>query len=93
MADAPLPFGKKGPEPLMKTNPTERMTSDGKTVTTSSCGARTSSSSRGGRWEAEVLPGFLRPQFDALSVQTGTTTHSRPTSGKVNSRTFACFEA
>jgi uncharacterized membrane protein len=35
-----------------------------------------------------VLPGFLHPQFDALSVQTVTITHSRPTSGKVNSRTF-----
>jgi hypothetical protein len=35
MADAPLPFGKKGPEPLIETNQTERTTSDGQTVTTS----------------------------------------------------------
>ncbi|CAA9504979.1 MAG: hypothetical protein AVDCRST_MAG05-2670 [uncultured Rubrobacteraceae bacterium] len=35
MADTPLPFGKKGPEPLIETDPTERRTSDGRTVTTS----------------------------------------------------------
>jgi hypothetical protein len=35
MADALLPFALKGPGPLIKTEPTERMTSDGKIVTTS----------------------------------------------------------
>ena len=35
MADALLPFGKKGPDPLIRTEPTERTTSDGRTVTTS----------------------------------------------------------
>jgi hypothetical protein len=35
MADTPLPFGKKGPEPLIETNRTERTTSDGQIVTTS----------------------------------------------------------
>jgi hypothetical protein len=34
MADAPLPFAIKGPGPLIKTEPTERMTSDGQIVTT-----------------------------------------------------------
>jgi hypothetical protein len=35
MAEALLPFGKKGPAPLMKTEPTQRMTSDGEIATTS----------------------------------------------------------
>jgi hypothetical protein len=35
MADAHLPFGKKGPKPLIATNPTRRRTSDGQIVTTS----------------------------------------------------------
>ncbi len=35
MADALLPFGIKGPGPLIKTEPTERNTSDGQIVTTS----------------------------------------------------------
>ena len=35
MADALLPFGIKGPRPLMRTEPTERKTSDGQIVTTS----------------------------------------------------------
>jgi hypothetical protein len=35
VANAPLPFGKKGPEQLIETGPTERRTSDGRTVTTS----------------------------------------------------------
>lgn len=35
MADALLPFGIKGPGPLIKTEPTERTTSDGEIVTTS----------------------------------------------------------
>jgi hypothetical protein len=35
VADAPLPFGKKGPEPLIETNRTRRTTSDGQIVTTS----------------------------------------------------------
>lgn len=35
MADAPLPFGKRGPEPLIETSRTQRRTSDGQTVTTS----------------------------------------------------------
>lgn len=35
MVDLHLPFGKKGPSPLIKTEPTERTTSDGKIVTTS----------------------------------------------------------
>lgn len=35
MADALLPFGIKGPGPLIETEPTERRTSDGEIVTTS----------------------------------------------------------
>ena len=35
MAEAFLPFGKKGPAPLMQTQPTQRLTSDGKIATTS----------------------------------------------------------
>ncbi len=35
MADALLPFGVRGPDPLIKTRPTERTTSDGQIVTTS----------------------------------------------------------
>jgi hypothetical protein len=35
MADALLPFGKKGPSPLIETEPTQRVTSDGEIVTTS----------------------------------------------------------
>jgi len=35
MAEALLPFAIKGPGPLIKTEPVERMTSDGQTVTTS----------------------------------------------------------
>ena len=35
MADPRLPFGKKGPAPLIKTQPTQRMTSDGEIATTS----------------------------------------------------------
>lgn len=35
MADALLPFGKKGPTPLIETEPTQRVTSDGEIVTTS----------------------------------------------------------
>jgi hypothetical protein len=35
MADALLPFGKKGPSPLIETGPTQRVTSDGEIVTTS----------------------------------------------------------
>lgn len=35
MADPLLPFGKKGPVPLIQTEPTERETSDGEIVTTS----------------------------------------------------------
>jgi hypothetical protein len=35
MADAHLPFGKKGPTPLIETGSTERRTSDGRIVTTS----------------------------------------------------------
>ena len=34
IADAPLPFAIKGPGPLIETEPTERMTSDGQFVTT-----------------------------------------------------------
>jgi hypothetical protein len=34
MAEALLPFGKKGPGPLIKTEPTRRRTSDGEFVTT-----------------------------------------------------------
>jgi hypothetical protein len=34
MADALLPFGKKGPDQLIKTQPTKRKTSDGQIVTT-----------------------------------------------------------
>src|SRR3712207_8897316 len=35
MADPRLPFGKKGPAPLIETQPTQRTTSDGEIVTTS----------------------------------------------------------